>query len=109
MQILKLIISKNGEKLREIPFKKGLNLVINKSANTGNGVGKTTLSKIVDCLFLGNIEQLYKDYEFGTENLEISEFLNKNEVLATLFYINQKKETQSISRVLKNGLCCTKI
>lgn len=105
MQILKLIISKNGEKLREIPFKKGLNLVINKSvksANTGNGVGKTTLSKIVDCLFLGNIEQLYKDYEFGTENLEISEFLNKNEVLATLFYINQKKETQSISRVLKN-------
>lgn len=63
MQILKLVISKNGEELREIPFKKGLNLVINKSvksANTGNGVGKTTLSKIIDCLFLGKIEQIYK-------------------------------------------------
>jgi len=105
MQILKLIISKNGEKLREIPFKKGLNLVINKSvksANTGNGVGKTTLSKIVDCLFLGKIEQIYKDYEFGTENIEILEFLNSNEILVTLFYINQKKESQCISRILKN-------
>ncbi len=94
MQILKLIISKNGEELREIPFKKGLNLVINKSvksANTGNGVGKTTLSKIVDCLFLGKVEQIYKDYEFGTENIEILDFLNNNEILATLFYIDQKK------------------
>lgn len=105
MQILKLVISKNGEKLREIPFKKGLNLVINKSvksANTGNGVGKTTLSKIIDCLFLGKIEQIYKDYEFGTENIEILEFLKKNEVMATLFYVNQKKEKQCISRILKN-------
>ncbi|MEQ1127604.1 DUF2326 domain-containing protein [Acinetobacter johnsonii] len=105
MQILKLVISKNGEKLREIPFKKGLNLVINKSVkstNTGNGVGKTTLSKIIDCLFLGKIEQIYKDYEFGTENIEILEFLKKNEVMATLFYVNQKKEKQCISRILKN-------
>ncbi|MDU6101721.1 MAG: DUF2326 domain-containing protein, partial [Acinetobacter sp.] len=105
MQILKLIISKNGEELREIPFKKGLNLVINKSvksANTGNGVGKTTLSKIVDCLFLGKVEQIYKDYEFGTENIEILDFLNNNEILATLFYIDQKKEIQCISRILKN-------
>lgn len=105
MQILKLVISKNGEKLREIPFRKGLNLVINqsvKSANTGNGVGKTTLSKIIDCLFLGKIEQIYKDYEFGTENIEILEFLNNNDILATLFYINQNKESHCISRILKN-------
>lgn len=106
MQILKLVISKNGETIREIPFKKGLNLVLNKSeksANTGNGVGKTTLSKVVDCLFLGKIEQLYRDYEFGTDNIEILEFLNNNEVSATLFYINQKKQNIHISRILKNG------
>ncbi|WP_180156222.1 DUF2326 domain-containing protein [Acinetobacter sp. YH12045] len=105
MQILKLVISKNGETIREIPFKKGLNLVLNKSeksANTGNGVGKTTLSKVVDCLFLGKIEQLYRDYEFGTDNIEILEFLNNNEVSATLFYINQKKQNIQISRILKN-------
>lgn len=105
MQLLKLVISKNGEELRKIPFKKGLNLVINKSkksTNTGNGVGKTTLSKVVDCLFLGNVEQLYKDYEFGKENIEISDFFNKNEISAELFYINQEKEIKSISRILKN-------
>lgn len=105
MQLLKLVISKNGDELRKIPFKKGLNLVINKSeksTNTGNGVGKTTLSKVVDCLFLGKVEQLYKDYEFGKENIEISEFLNNNEVSAELFYINQEKETKSVSRTLKN-------
>lgn len=105
MQILKLVITKNNEIIREIPFKKGLNLVINKSeklANTGNGVGKTTLSKVIDCLFLGKIEQLYRDYEFGIDNIEILEFLNKNEVSATLFYINQKKQNIRISRILKN-------
>ncbi|NNH27067.1 DUF2326 domain-containing protein [Acinetobacter terrestris] len=105
MQILKLVISQNNKIIREIPFKKGLNLVINKSevtSKTGNGVGKTTLSKVIDCLFLGNIEQLYKDYEFNTDNLEISEFLNNNEILATLFYINQNQKPQSISRILKN-------
>ncbi|MDY6449884.1 DUF2326 domain-containing protein [Acinetobacter faecalis] len=105
MQILKLVITKNNEIIREIPFKKGLNLVINKSeklANTGNGVGKTTLSKVIDCLFLGKIEQLYRDYEFGIDNIEILEFLNKNEVSATLFYINQKKQNIHISRILKN-------
>lgn len=104
MQILKLVISQNNKIIREIPFKKGLNLVINKSevtSKTGNGVGKTTLSKVIDCLFLGNVDQLYKDYEFNTENVEISQFFNKNEILVTLFYLNHEKESQSISRILK--------
>lgn len=51
MRLNKLIILKNNTLVREVPFKDGLNLIINKRTSgkdSGNSVGKSTLSRVLD-------------------------------------------------------------
>ena len=51
MQLHKLNVFKNKELLRTIQFKEGLNLILNsdsKSAKSGNSVGKSTPSRLID-------------------------------------------------------------
>ena len=53
MFIKKIVISSPLEVIREIPFHKGINLIVDESDGqiTGNSVGKTTVLKLVDfCL-----------------------------------------------------------
>lgn len=53
MFIKKITISSPLQVIREIPFHKGLNLIVDESDGqvTGNGVGKTTVLKLIDfCL-----------------------------------------------------------
>ncbi len=86
----KLIISGSGKVIREIVFKQGVNLVIDKPSDSdsetgsGNSVGKTTLLRMVDFCFGSDGEDIYKDEEFENPNQEVLDFLVKNNVTANL-------------------------
>ncbi|EBS8514169.1 TPA: DUF2326 domain-containing protein, partial [Salmonella enterica subsp. enterica serovar Typhimurium] len=64
MRLNKLIILKNNTLVREVPFKDGLNLIINKRTSgkdSGNSVGKSTLSRVLDYLFMSSGHDIYHD------------------------------------------------
>lgn len=99
MFLKKLIVSRNGEIIRDIPFKeKGLNLIVDSTplkimnSESGNNVGKTTFIRAIDfCLGSGG-RDLYKDKETGNDNEEVKDFLfNENVVFELELIGNDKK------------------
>ena len=74
MQINKLTIFETystDKVIRTIPFKKGMNFIVDSGNSTkkGNGVGKTTFLKLIDiCLGANDRKYLYRDYETSEEN-----------------------------------------
>lgn len=72
--------------IRNIPFKKGLNLIIDsgKDQKSGNDIGKTTFIRVIDFCFGSDLRELYYDRDEKKENLEIKNFLITNKILFTL-------------------------
>ncbi|MDI1298385.1 DUF2326 domain-containing protein [Methylotenera sp.] len=76
--------------IREIPFKKGINLIVDESATkttqeSGNNVGKTTVLRLIDYCLGGNGVNIYKDPEFRDKsNSTIESFLKNKNVVITL-------------------------
>lgn len=72
--------------IRNIPFKKGLNLIIDsgKDQKSGNDIGKTTFIRAIDFCFGSDLRELYYDRDEKKENLEIKNFLITNKILFTL-------------------------
>jgi len=102
MKLDSLEIKINNEVKRFVKFKSGLNLVTNKpnSGRTGNSVGKSTLSRVVDFLMLGSIENIYIDEEFKKPNLEIETLFKNNIVTASLSFFDYSNKINQISRHL---------
>lgn len=77
MILKSLEIKINSATVRDIKFHAGLNLITDKpnTGRTGNSVGKSTLSRVVDFLMLGSIESIYIDEEFGKANSDIENLL----------------------------------
>lgn len=83
MHLIKLVVKDRlGSIIREVKFKKGLNLILGipseKNGSTNN-IGKTTLIRCIDFCLNGKIDQFYKDNEFKNGNLEIIDFFKKKE------------------------------
>ncbi|WP_337015732.1 DUF2326 domain-containing protein [Pantoea agglomerans] len=74
--------------IRNINFKKGVNLIVDKStkndSETGNSVGKTTALRSLDFCFGCKQDLFYTDPEFKKNNEVIRNFLIENEVEFTL-------------------------
>lgn len=102
MKLDSLEIKINNEVKRFVKFKSGLNLVTNKpnSGRTGNSVGKSTLSRVVDFLMLGSIDIIYIDEEFKKPNLEIETLFKNNIVTASLSFFDYSNKINQISRYL---------
>ena len=88
--LLKKFILKNerGEVLREVTFKKGMNIILgentkNKNEST-NSLGKTTLIRCIDFCLDGKVDAIYKDPEFKTVNTEVADFLTQSKPTFTL-------------------------
>lgn len=82
-----LTISTEKEVIREIPFHKGLNLIVDESDNqvTGNSVGKTTVLKLIDFCLGGKPQNIYVDPESKRQEYKlIKDFLIEQKVLITL-------------------------
>ncbi|NOF80851.1 DUF2326 domain-containing protein, partial [Vibrio cholerae] len=102
MKLDSLEIRINNEVKRFVKFQSGLNLITNKpnSGRTGNSVGKSTLSRVVDFLMLGSIDNIYIDEEFKRPNLEIEALFKNSFVTASLSFFDYSKEINKISRNL---------
>jgi uncharacterized protein YydD (DUF2326 family) len=88
---LKSIKIQNGSNIiRDVSFRKGLNLIIdetktNSLQESGNNVGKTTVLRLIDFCLGGNGENVYKDTEFKDKtNTQIESFLKDNNIVIVL-------------------------
>ena len=101
------LINEVGEVVREVKFKKGINIILGRSnekgEGTSNSLGKTTLIRCIDfCLGAKNADELYKDSEFNISNTAVENFL-KNNILTFSFIIAPRfnsVETIVIERTL---------
>ncbi|TGK50461.1 DUF2326 domain-containing protein [Leptospira kanakyensis] len=90
---LKSLIIQNGFTIiREIKFKKGINLIIDETKNnsktsSGNNVGKTTVLRLIDFCLDGNGENIYKDPEFNKNNIAVENFIKQENVSIKLTLI----------------------
>jgi uncharacterized protein YydD (DUF2326 family) len=107
---LKLLkIENDSEIIREIPFTKGLNLIIDetKTSNlqeSGNNVGKTTVLRLIDFCLGGDGENVYKDPEFKEKtNTQIEAFLKDNSVIITLILKKDLDDESSTEIVIRKN------
>ena len=91
MFIKTLKIENNTELIREIPFHKGINLIVDSTSvksdrDSGNNVGKTTVLRLIDYCLGSSGTNIYKDPEFkDTGNNQIIEnFLTEENIVITL-------------------------
>ncbi len=113
MFIKKLIIKNNinNNIVREINFKQGLNLIVDKTANqegsqeTGNNVGKTTVLKLIDYCLGSNGKGIYSDTEFNKQpNTIVENFLKDNNILITLELIESFDKPENSIIINRNFL-----
>ncbi|MCQ0746825.1 hypothetical protein L1D06_06190 [Klebsiella pneumoniae] len=103
MRLNKLIILKNNTLVREVTFKDGLNLIINKRTSgkdSGNSVGKSTLSRVLDYLFMSSGHDIYHDAEFGKDIPEIVSLINDNVLKFTLDFNTVENKKAVVSRII---------
>ncbi|GAB3469454.1 DUF2326 domain-containing protein [Azotobacter salinestris] len=106
MLLHRLNVYKNKELLRQVVFKKGLNLIINadsKLVKSGNSIGKTTPSRLLDYLFLSAGSDIYTEPEFKKDIPEVSSFIDSNDILVELEFFGFDNKPKSISRSLKRN------
>lgn len=107
MQLVSLSISRSNHILREIPFKQGLNLILDKptgaGTKSGNNIGKTTVLRLIDFCLGSDGDEIWQDPEFkGSINQDVYEFLhNTPAVFITLLISNKFHDTHSLRRSFK--------
>ncbi len=89
MFLSRLIIKNSEHIIRDIPFHKGINLIVDetssgKKTESGNNVGKTTVLRLIDFCLDGQGKNIYVDPEFKTTNVAVEQFLKKNNIVITL-------------------------
>ncbi|MFD0992249.1 DUF2326 domain-containing protein [Tenacibaculum geojense] len=88
LKLLKIENDKNV--IREIPFHKGINLIVDETnadneQESGNNVGKTTAIRLIDFCLGGKGKNIYQDQEFKNKgNNLIESFLKNNNIIITL-------------------------
>jgi uncharacterized protein YydD (DUF2326 family) len=101
-----LTISTEKEIIREIPFHKGLNLIVDESDNqvTGNSVGKTTVLKLIDFCLGGKPQNIYVDPESKRQEYKlIKDFLIEQKVLITLVLTKDLDDENAVEIVIERN------
>lgn len=100
-----LIISTPTKVIREIPFRKGINLIVDESEEqiTGNNVGKTTVLRLIDFCLGGDAKDIYIDPENKkTEYTLVKDYLIKNKIIITLT-LGSEAESDNEDVVIKRN------
>lgn len=102
MKLIKLKVVVDTELVREIKFHDGLSLILNKRGvgRSGNSVGKTTLARVVDYLFMGSIGPIYIDEEFKKPNERIESLFLQRRVTVELEFLGVDERLHVMSRNL---------
>lgn len=102
----KLVITSSNGIVREVPFKLGLNLVLDETTDdpkdSGNNIGKTTFLKVIDYCLGGNKANLYKDKEFKRENKNLTKILKEERYEFHLTLRDRSNKSYMITRTF-NG------
>ncbi len=113
MFIQKIIIATPSHIIREIPFHKGLNLVVDESDGqvTGNSVGKTTVLKLIDFCLGAKPKIIYEDPENRKEIYSlVKDYLVDNNVSIFLYLSENLDDENSRTVVIeRNFLARSKI
>ena len=111
MFIEKLVISKSGEAIREIPFHKGINLIVDESDGqvTGNSVGKTTVLKLVDFCLGAKPKIIYEDPENKKEIYTlVRDYLVENKISVFLYITEDLDDEKARSVVIERNFLSRK-
>ena len=89
MFLKSLKIRREDEVIRNIQFRKGINLIIDETSSelktsSGNSVGKTTVLRLIDFCLGGDGRNIYKDPEFGSINEHVRDFLVGEKIVLSL-------------------------
>lgn len=89
MYLIKLVVESKelDTVIRDIPFKNGLNLIVDngKIQKSGNDIGKTTFLRAIDFCLGAMSNELYVDRDENKENKEIKKFLVNQKISFTLY------------------------
>lgn len=92
--------------INDFHFKNHLNLIVDGSIDLkrGNGVGKTTILRLVDiCLGSRDKKFLYTDYETGIVETSLKNYIEENEISVKLTVVDSLEQTEN-SFSLERGL-----
>lgn len=108
MFLKKLSIYNEGVLIREIPFHKGINLIVDETSSgkrteSGNSVGKTTVLRLIDFCLDGNGQNIYIDPEFKNTNTKIEQFLKENNIIVSLVLIEDINDDNSNEIVIERN------
>jgi uncharacterized protein YydD (DUF2326 family) len=95
MQLVSLSIKRANQILREITFKDGLNLILDKPTisgkQSGNNVGKTTVLRLIDFCLGSDGDEIWQDSEFkGSINQDVFDLLHGTPTVFTTLKISDK-------------------
>lgn len=104
-----LLISTPTKVIREIPFHKGLNLIVDETPSgetlTGNNVGKTTVLRLIDFCLGRDGSVVFKDPESKREvYLLVKDYLIDNKIIITLTLVDDLDNPQRQIEVSRNFL-----
>lgn len=116
MFLKQLIIQNKNTVIRDIPFHKGINLIVDERpesirqiTDTGNSIGKTTVLRLVDYCLGGDGKNIYQDTEFSKQpNTTIENFLKDNEIIITLVLVDDLDIPKEEVIIKKNFLARNK-
>lgn len=109
MYLKKLTILSDKKVIRDIKFRKGINLIVDETKGqitTGNNVGKTTVLKLIDFCLGADAKDIYIDPETKRdEYVLVKNFLIENKVLIRLLLTEDlDKESASSISIERNFL-----
>lgn len=102
MFLKSLTITKDAAVIRDIEFRKGINLIVDNSDAkiTGNSVGKTTVLKLIDFCFGADKNIIWIDPENKKDVYKlVKDYLIDNEVLITLV-LTENLEDDSATEII---------
>lgn len=107
MFLKSLVISSPTKIIREITFRKGINLIVDESQGehiTGNSVGKTTVLKLIDFCLGAKAKIIYEDPESKKETYKlVKDFLIQEEVLITLILVENLDEDNAKKIIIERN------
>lgn len=109
MFIKSLTISTPNQLIRDLHFRRGLNLIVDETPSketlTGNNVGKTTVLRLIDFCLGKNGDVIYKDPESKTEVYRlVKDYLVDNKVLITLILVDNLDSPANRVEICRNFL-----
>ena len=109
MFIKSLLISSPTKVIRDIPFHRGLNLIVDETpigeTLTGNNVGKTTVLRLIDFCLGRDGSVIYKDPENKKEVYQlVKDYLTEKKIIITLTLVDNLDNPQRLVEVSRNFL-----